>query len=301
MPSKSQIRICLTLLTICLVVVACKGDVRTPIVLPPTPSNTQISPTSSPVPPSPTPVALAATVNGEGITLAEYQEELARYKSAQGITGAQQGEKLVLEELIDQALLAQSAYKTGFTLDDVSLQNRIEALTKSLGNAKVLADWITAHGYTEESFKQALRRDAASAWMRDNIASQVPQVAEQIHARQILLYNSEQADQVLAQIQAGTDFASLALKYDPVRGGDLGWFPRGYLTTPEIEEAVFPLKEGKITEVIKTRLGYHILQVIQRDPQRPLDPDARRKLQSQALRNWLEKQRSQSTIQVLLP
>jgi hypothetical protein len=41
--------------------------------------------------------------------------------------------------------------------------------------------------------------------------------------------------------------------------------------------------------------------VIERDPQRPLDPDARLKLQMQALQSWLAKERSQSEIQILSP
>ncbi len=44
------------------------------------------------------------------------------------------------------------------------------------------------------------------------------------------------------QLQAGADFATLAYRYDPLTGGDLGWFPRGVLTQPAVEEAAFSLQ-----------------------------------------------------------
>jgi peptidyl-prolyl cis-trans isomerase C len=106
---------------------------------------------------------------------------------------------------------------------------------------------------------------------------------------------------VYGQLQNGADFAELAANYDPVAKGDLGWFPRGYLSEPALEEAAFSLQPGQYSNVIQTRLGYHILQVIERDPQRPLDPDARQVLQDKALQEWMSKARSQSDIQILLP
>jgi peptidyl-prolyl cis-trans isomerase D len=71
---------------------------------------------------------------------------------------------------------------------------------------------------------------------------------------------------VLAQVRAKpADFARLAreLSRDPgsaAQGGDLGWFGRGMMTKP-FEEAVFSLKEGQISEVIKTDFGYHIIEL----------------------------------------
>jgi parvulin-like peptidyl-prolyl isomerase len=116
-----------------------------------------------------------------------------------------------------------------------------------------------------------------------------------------LLYNEEEANQVLDQLRAGTNFATLAAEYDPVASGDLGWFPSGYLTEPALDQAAFALQAGQYSEVIKTRLGYHILQVIERDPKRLLEPDARQALQEQALGQWLVEQRSQSQIEIYLP
>jgi peptidyl-prolyl cis-trans isomerase C len=139
------------------------------------------------------------------------------------------------------------------------------------------------------------------AWMRDQLIAQVPTTAEQVHVRQILLYSSDQANEVLAQLKAGKDFAALAAQYDPLTFGDLGWSPRHYLLDPKIEEAVFSLQPGQSSDVIQTSAGFHIIQVIERESQRPLDSNALLALQLQALDNWLQERRNQSQIQFLLP
>ena len=129
----------------------------------------------------------------------------------------------------------------------------------------------------------------------------VPQTAEQVHARQILLFSADEANNAYAQLQSGKDFAKLAATYNPVTEGDLGWFPRGYLLDSKLEEAAFNLQPGQYSTVIQTPTGFHILLVIERDPNRPLEPDALQALQGQALQKWLEARHSQSEIQVLLP
>jgi peptidyl-prolyl cis-trans isomerase C len=255
----------------------------------------------SPVQPSPTLPALAARVNGAMITLSEYQAELARYKAATGKDPTPEEQKRVLDDLIDQTLFAQAAAEKGFVVDDATLKEHMTKLSTSLGGDQALAAWITAHGYTDESFQTALTRSTAAAWMRDQIIAAVPQSTEQVHARQILVFSADEANNAYAQLQSGKDFAKLAATYNPVTEGDLGWFPRGYLLDSKLEEAAFNLQPGQYSSVIQTSTGYHILQVIERDPNRPLEPDAWQALQGQALQNWLEARRSQSEIQVLLP
>jgi peptidyl-prolyl cis-trans isomerase C len=296
------------LFTFVFLLAACNGDsTASPSALP---SESAASatlppdqPTGTPAPPTAIPEPLKATINGEGLTLAEYQAELARFQAAQTESGTilatEEAAAWVLDNLIDAVLLAQAARDAGFVVDEASVQTRIDALVSELGGTQVLADWLAVNSYSEVAFRQVLGREMAAAWMRDQIALGVPETADQAHAHQILLYNSEQAEQVLALLQGGQDFADLAEDYDPVTGGDLGWFPRGYLLSSAVEEAAFNLQPGQISGVIETPMGFHIVQLIERDPQHPLSPDARRVLQTQAVQNWLVEHRSQSDIQVL--
>ncbi len=288
-----------------LALAACSAPVNTP---PPPPIPTLASFTAVPtpsLPPTFTPIPLAATVNGEAITRAAFQANLERFLEAQAQVGTllatEEASRLVLDDMIDQLLLAQSASKAGFTVDEALIDERITGLVNALGSQQALLDWQAQHGYTEQSFRAELSIAIAAAWMRDQIIYAAPETAEQWHAIQILLYNSEEAQSVLAQLQAGADFETLAANYDPVGGGDLGWFPQGYLVEPALEEAVFRLQPGQFSDIIESRLGFHILYLVERDPQRLLAPDARLVLQDQALQDWLEDRYAQSEIVIFLP
>lgn len=259
--------------------------------------------TPTPFPPSPTPLPLAATVNGQGITQAEFQAELARFQAAQvedaGVSSSE-AEERVLNDLINLELLAQAAGENGYVLAEDELVEKLDQLVEKAGGQEAFSSWLADQGYTEDSFKVAFARSTAAAWMRDEILAKMPDQAEQVHARQILLYNSDQAQQALQQLESGSDFETLAATYNPTTGGDLGWFPRGYLTVPELEEAAFSLQPGEHSDIIESNIGYHILQVIEREPNRSLDAGARLALKEKALQDWLELRRDQSEIVILL-
>src|SRR5512139_851347 len=90
------------------------------------------APTFTPAPPTPTPEPMAMTVNGEGITLAEFDSEVARYTAAQAALGktvaSMDATKAVIDDLTSQVLLAQGARTAGFSLDEAALQTRIGSL-----------------------------------------------------------------------------------------------------------------------------------------------------------------------------
>lgn len=102
------------------------------------------------------------------------------------------------------------------------------------------------------------------------------QVPEEVKVRHILIKVPENADaktdqaakqkaeDLLKQIKAGADFATLAKKYsdDPgskAQGGELGFIQRG-VTVPAFEKAAFALQPGEISGLVKTQFGYHIIK-----------------------------------------
>lgn len=260
-------------------------------------------PTSTPLPPTATPPPSAAIVNGEYITVAEFQAELARYKTAQTALGLtvtdEEANKTVLEDLIGQYLLAQAAREENFQLTEADLKSRMDALVSQLGSADALTQWESAHGYDDTSFQIALKRSVEAAWMRDKIIADVRTSAEQVHLRQILTYNEADALAALNQLKNGADFNELAALYDPVTLGELGWVPRGYLLDPKADEAVFALQPGAYSEVIATDAGFHIFKVIERG-EHTLSPDAYLTMQELALQKWLADERASSEI-ILAP
>ena len=289
-----------TLLILMWFLTACGLNQTLPAPTATTPPSPTRSPTetATPLPPTPTSIPPAAIVNGEVIPLEDYDGELSRYEAAGGQPNDSQA---VLDDLVAQVLLAQGAREAGYVLDDNTLQSRIDQLAEQAGGVDAFSQWQTENNFTPESFRRSLRRSIEAAWMRDQILVGVPKRAEQVHARQILVFDRDQADQMYSQLEAGTDFATIAATIDPATLGDLGWFPRGYLTIPEVEEAAFELEPEAYSQVIETDLGFHIVQVIERDPDRPLDPDVRLVLESKELKNWLETAKAESEIVLLAP
>ena len=106
-------------------------------------------------------------------------------------------------------------------------------------------------------------------------------VPEQARSRHILIQVAAGADAqtdaaakakaegILKQIQGGANFAELAKKYSDDAskddGGELGFYRRG-ATVPEFEKALFSQKIGD-TQIVKSKFGYHILQVEERQPE----------------------------------
>jgi parvulin-like peptidyl-prolyl isomerase len=175
----------------------------------------------------------------------------------------------------------------------------MDALAESVGGAEALSAWESAHGYDDASFTIALKRSAEAAWMRDKIIADVPSSVEQIHLRQILTYNEEDARAVLEELKAGADFDEMAALYDPSTFGELGWVPRGYLLDAKADETVFALQVGAYSDVIATDAGFHIFKVLER-ADHPLSPDALLTVQELALKNWVAEKRANSKI-VLAP
>ena len=261
------------------------------------------TPTLTALPPSPTSVSIAAVVNGTPIPLSEFQAEEARARAAATTFGTEIAPnpskiaKTVLADMVDTALLAQAAYANGYKPpNDEELWK--QAVSEA-GGEQALQDFMRKNGYTRQAFLQTLREQRAAAWMARRIAAQVPKSAEQVHARQILVYNQKDAEAVLARLEHGEDFTKLAWQYDPYTGGDLGWFPRGYLTQKAIEDAAFKLQVGQVSGIIKTPLGYHIIKVEDRAV-KPLDPLALQVLQHKALEDWLRRQRAKASIQIFI-
>ncbi len=88
---------------------------------------------------------------------------------------------------------------------------------------------------------------------------------EERQAQHILLEDEETANKVLALLKEGGDFAKLATQYSQDSGskeeaGDLGFFTRGVMTSA-FEERAFAMKEGELSELVKSEFGFHIIKL----------------------------------------
>ena len=284
--------LCLSLFT------ACVGN-------PPTPTPTPVPPTTTPLPPTPTSLPMALRINGEGILITDYDEEFKRLDAAAKALGKPSTPEELKTTLIDEfsgmELLNQAAKKGGFSITEADIATHIAQLSQSMGGDAAFNAWLQNNFYSLDSYKRYLTRDLGAAWQRDQIIKSMPATMEQVHARQIFFSREESANGYRQQVDNGTDFSMLAVAADPLTKGDLGWFPRGYLLQPEVEEAAFQLQPGQVSPVIKSAIGFHLVQVLERDPARQLDPDARLVLESKAITDWVTKAKAEAKIELLVP
>ncbi|MHB0950569.1 MAG: peptidylprolyl isomerase [Allorhizobium sp.] len=131
---------------------------------------------------------------------------------------------------------------------------------------------------------------------------------EEVSARHILVKTEEEAKAVIAELDAGKDFAELAKEKstDPNKseGGDLGYFTKGRMV-PEFEEAAFAMEKGTYSKTpVKTQFGFHVIKVEdKRDaPPPPFDQVAQQIRQLVMRDKYLEliaKAKTEQTIEIV--
>jgi parvulin-like peptidyl-prolyl isomerase len=173
----------------------------------------------------------------------------------------------------------------------VTIADAQASLATIVGTGKLL----TADQVDELILKPAVIKTKLVAALAGNVAT----TAEQIHARHILVATLDQAVAAKKEIDAGADFATVAAKYSTDtgtkdKGGDLGWFGKGVMIL-EFETAAFALNPGQISDPVKTSFGYHIIQVLEKDPNRPLDPGPLLQAREKGYQDWLSKAQSDTT------
>lgn len=288
------------LFVILLLVASCQPSPTVTSGTTPTPIRTAISlPTETSIPP-------AALVNGEPITLEEYESELARYQDSRGTDLATDNadSDIVIRAMIERLLLKQGADSSGLDLGENDLELELEQLIADMGGQESYLRWLEENHYTPSSFEQALLIDMLATMMVDKILSNVPQSEIHANARHILVASREEAENIRQELLAGADFVELAVLYSMdlstrPAGGSLGWFARGTLTMPTVEDAIFSLQPGEFGEVIESELGYHIVQLIQLED-RPLSYDTLLTRQEQSVKNWLDEKWEQAEIEIFV-
>ena len=278
----------------------------------PTPTTSTTSATDDHPSPTPEP-PLAARVNGEPIYLAEYERELGRYEaglagqgidpsSPEGQDNVAQHRDWILNVMIEQLLTERAAAAEGIVVTDEQVDAYMQEMATESGGAEAFAAKLAEWGQNEEDAWREVRGQLIGMRMTQRIIDSVPTTAEHVHARHILVDTGEEAERILAQLQASADFAMLAKAYSQdtstrENGGDLGFFPRGILVAPEVEEVAFALQPGQFSGVVYSVLGYHIVQVVERDPARQISQENLSLLQEEAVQSWVERLWAQAEVE----
>lgn len=196
-------------------------------------------------------------VNRERITMAMVNEKInelpAYYQQA-----AAKHKKEIVDDLIAEKLLYEEARRRKLHKDE-EVRKLINKAVKKILIAKLLESETTPK-------KPISDEDVELYYAQHKDQYLIP---ERIKASHILLSTEEEAKKVLDELNAGADFSETAKTYSKDltkdRGGDLGYFQRGQMI-PEFEKVCFELNPGQMSGIVKTRFGYHIIKVTDKQP-----------------------------------
>lgn len=131
------------------------------------------------------------------------------------------------------------------------------------------------------------------------------------HARGILLGSREEAEEVKTKLAGGEDFTTLAIKYSQYsetkdNGGDFGWLQvEDESKNKTVVRAAFALDPNTVSgairdDAVKTRGGYWLVRVLDKDSNRQIDPETRAGLNRDAYDKWLTEIKDKSVIEEYL-
>ncbi len=203
-----------------------------------------------------------ATVNGERITERDYQDYVrARDLQEPALPTNAQGRKVVLNELINRVILAQAAVRAGLqrvpAVHVALKEDRENILARAM-----LKHFLATHRITRQALEALYRQDVLKA------------PHEEYEARHILVATRAKALSILRDLHQGARFSVLARRYSldgpsAAKGGALGWFNASDVL-PSFYRALNGLRVGEVSPVpIKTRFGWHIIQLQGKRPYTP--------------------------------
>lgn len=236
---------------------------------------------------------VVASVNGVAITQEDFDRSYDRISVNTNASDDTALRIQVLNTLIEQEVISQSAAALGITVAEADIDAEIAGLREGLGDTSWDA-WLASNQYTEDELRAALENSIVTIRVRDQVIAQLGEAVEQVHARHILVATEAEAQSVLDRLAAGEDFSALAaeLSLDVTTrefGGDLGWFIREELLDVALADTAFSIGAGEISDPVVTRLGYHILQTIEKG-QREIEPARMPLLVENLFSRWLEEQ-----------
>ncbi len=247
----------------------------------------------------------AALVNGKPVSMADYEQGVARFSHQLTASGQDSEEaqnelkRRILDSLIVREVLAQQTEKLGIKADEAEVNQQMETMKARYGSDENFKKAIAAVKLTEPELKKQMATELAIRKLVDReIASKIvigPNEAkefydknpdyfktpEMVRASHILVKVDPKATPeekakalekmkgIQKRIKDGADFAEVAKEVsdDPSKanGGDLNFFPRGYMVPP-FDKAAFSLQKNQVSDIVETEYGYHLIKLTDKKP-----------------------------------
>ncbi|MDA8163879.1 MAG: peptidylprolyl isomerase [Desulfobacteraceae bacterium] len=248
-----------------------------------------------------------AVVNGAVITQKDFDREVKavtdRFASMGQPAKPEQMAELkeaVLNKMIETKLLFQKAQEEGFSVTDDAVAKEFAGIKAKFKTEDQLKQAMASTGLSEPELKSQLKQGMTIEKFLEQKFVEKVQVSDQdakkfydqnkeefkqpemVRARHILISVAPNADEktkkaarekieaIKKQLAAGADFATLAKENSQcpssAKGGDLGFFARGQMV-PAFEKVAFALQPGKVSDVVETQFGYHLIKVEEKKPE----------------------------------
>lgn len=237
--------------------------------------------------------------------------------------------KQLLDEFVIRTVLTDEVNRRKITIKEQEIEDAVKQLTRSLPEGVTLDQALKKNRISKAKFREDLRLGLlVNKMIADEIGKWAPaekdikefyqknsehfKVPESVKARHILITTNDKDDEnskkekkakgenLRKQLLGGADFAALARENSDCpskeNGGDLGNFQRGQMVKP-FEDAAFSQKINEIGPLVETDFGWHIIQVLERNPESvtPLDEQL-----SNRIASFLEQDKKQNTFNTLL-
>ena len=275
------------------------------------------------------------TVNGEKITAKQFDKVLNAQKKIFRVQNFEElkTEELVwiktrgLNEIIRNTLIAQEIAKENISIEQNVLEDNLRkaregylegAFEKTLDLEGIsIADWeksIENKLLINELIHQQVNSKVSLSdkELRDYYDKNHNEFhkKEQVKALHIMVESEEEIREIQKELRSKQKtFPALAMEYslgpEGAQGGDLGYFEAGQM--PEEFDDVFKLKINKVSDIIKTPYGFHLLKVVDKIEERKMDfVESKSRvekillqhLQDQAFQKWFLKLKQNAEIEI---
>ena len=212
----------------------------------------------------------------------------------------------MIDDFITKAVMNAEADNFKVTVSEDEVAAKIKEFEKRLPGNMTLENALAMSGTTVDKLREEISFSIrAEKLVAQQVKTQAAPTADEIkayydanikrftvpdkvHARHILVKLPKDADDatkaamknkievVQQKLKEGGDFAELAKEYSDCpskeKGGDLGSFGKGRMVKP-FETVAFSLEPGTVSDIVETRFGFHIIEVLDKEQGRvkPLD------------------------------
>lgn len=246
------------------------------------------------------PGSVAVRVDDKEFDLRYYTERLTTYVQQNGglASAAAQPDialPAVTNQLVRETVLLRFVGELGIaaTEDEVNAEiaTRLQTTADAADFETRLQDELDRTGVSEDKFRDQIRAAVLDQKLTNHFLAEVPETAESVHYRQILVATREEADQIRSDIEDGADAAAIATEksLDTTTnqdGGDAGWVPRGVLTT-DIEETLFAMEPDDV-RVIPVSNNFFVFQLLEKDGSHEIEEDQKPALAQRDAEEWVQ-------------